>query len=825
MRSTSRNAGATPAAGHGAGSRFTRDHLIGLGIVLAVGAGLPGLALMIMAMPAFSVAGASLLTLGGVAGIAVVLGRRGARDAGGRRAERHLLRADYSMRRLLALLMISAALPLALLLTYHMQREAAAEIEKAGLLVSGLAQVVAVQSAAALAESERVARYLAERPQVRALDPARCDVYLEELLNLNRQFVNITTVDATGNVVCSALKSALAAPPQVGNAPWFRRLVESRGYVIGSPQRGLFSGRLIAPTGYPIRATDGEVIGAAGVAINLAVFEPIVAAALPEGGVAVVIDGDGVVIARSEDASQYVGKNIRNTGVGRAIFERRLRGEINVGGDGVERYYAYQPIERSGWTAVVGVSTDVIHAEARRDALTNGLIGLAILLSSALLVLVIHRRIAAPMRALVGASRRVADGQLDQRAPEYGPLEVVEVAAGFNRMLDTIPLIEGELRRSEEQYRTLFDASPDAIRVICDEIVVLINPAGLRLFGAASRDDIIGRPVLESTHPDFQEMVREDIRAATVEKRAVVRAAQLLVLADGTNVEVEAATLPFAYRGKPAALNTLRDQRERLAAERAIQRLNAELESRVQARTAELYRANQSLEAFGYTVAHDLRAPLRSIAGFAALIRENYADKLGNDGEQMLARVTAGVDNMNHLIDGLLAMARLERVELAFSDVDLSALARASVAELRQRDPARSVEVVVVAEMRAVADQRLIRNVIDNLIGNAWKFTAAGENARIEFGSVAHADGLAYFVRDNGAGFESQYAGKLFNTFHRLHAADEFPGTGIGLASVKRIVEHHGGKVWAEGAVGQGACFYFTLATGPSPAEPSAQST
>ena len=825
MRSTSRNAGARPVAGHGVGGWIMRNHLIGLGIVLAVGAGLIGLALMIMAMPGFSAAGAWLLSLAGVTGAAIVLSRRGARHVGASPAERHLLRADYSMRRLLALLMISAAAPLALLLAYHMRTEATAEVDKAGLLVSGLAQVVAVQSAGALAEAERVARYLAERPRVRELDPARCDVYLEELLNLNRHFVNITTVDAAGKVVCSALTTAIAAPPQVGNALWFRRLIANPGFVVGSPQRGHFSGRLIAPTDYPIRAADGSVIGAAVVAINLAVFEPMVAAALPEGGVATVIDGDGVVIARSEDAQRYVGKSIRDTGMGRSIFERRLRAEINVGVDGIERYYAYQPIERSGWTAVVGVSTDVIHAEARRGALTNGLIGLAILLSSAFLVLVIHRRIAAPMRALVGASRRVADGQLDQRAPEYGPLEVVEVAAGFNRMLDTIPLIEGELRRSEEQYRTLFDASPDAIRVICDGIVVLINPAGLGLFGAASRDDIIGRPVLESTHPDFHEIVREDIRAATVEKRAVVRAAQLLVLADGTRVEVEAATLPFVYRGKPAALNTLRDQRARLAAERAIQRLNAELESRVQARTAELSRANQSLEAFSYTVAHDLRAPLRSIAGFAALLRETYADRLGHDGEQMLARVAAGVDNMNHLIDGLLAMARLERVELAFSDVDLSAVARASAAELRQRDPARTVEVVIATDLRAVADQHLIRNVIDNLIGNAWKFTAAGENARIEFGSVAHADGLAYFVRDNGAGFESQYAGKLFNTFHRLHAADEFPGTGIGLASVKRIVEHHGGEVWAEGAVGQGACFYFTLATAAVLSEPPAQAS
>ena len=216
-------------------------------------------------------------------------------------------------------------------------------------------------------------------------------------------------------------------------------------------------------------------------------------------------------------------------------------------------------------------------------------------------------------------------------------------------------------------------------------------------------------------------------------------------------------------------------------------------------------------ESFSYTVAHDLRAPLRSINGFVSLLELENASQLNAQGRQFLERIKNGAASMNALIEGLLSLSRLGREPLWPVPVDLSALAQSVAREMQERDPARRVEFVIHPGIEAVADLHLVKDVLDNLIGNAWKFTSGKAQARIEFGSTTHQDGVAYFVRDDGAGFDPDYADKLFGTFQRLHTGEEFPGIGIGLASVKRIIENHGGKVWAEGAVGQGATFWFTL--------------
>jgi len=232
---------------------------------------------------------------------------------------------------------------------------------------------------------------------------------------------------------------------------------------------------------------------------------------------------------------------------------------------------------------------------------------------------------------------------------------------------------------------------------------------------------------------------------------------------------------------------------------------------RIRARTAQLEAANKELEAFSYSVSHDLRAPLRSIDGFSQALQEDYTARLDEEGRSHLRRVRAATQRMAHLIDDLLHLARVSRAELRSAPVDLSAVAQGVVAELRQREPRRAVEFVCVDQARVRGDPALLRVLLENLLGNAWKFTAQRRPARIEFG-VSQQDGAtAYFVRDNGAGFDMSYADKLFGAFQRLHSAKEFEGTGIGLATVQRIIHRHGGRVWAESAVDQGATFYFTV--------------
>jgi light-regulated signal transduction histidine kinase (bacteriophytochrome) len=227
--------------------------------------------------------------------------------------------------------------------------------------------------------------------------------------------------------------------------------------------------------------------------------------------------------------------------------------------------------------------------------------------------------------------------------------------------------------------------------------------------------------------------------------------------------------------------------------------------------------ANRELEAFSYSVAHDLRAPLRGLDGFSQALLEDYADKLGDEGRGYLRHLRESAQVMSRLIDDLLALSRVTRAELLRETIDLSDLARDVAVQLQRTQSDRPIEITVDAGIVAEGDARLLRIALENLLGNAWKFTGKRAEPRIEVGVTSRDENGAYFVRDNGAGFDMAYASKLFGAFQRLHSFDEFEGTGIGLATVQRIIKRHGGRIWAIGEVDRGATFYFTLGEGTLP--------
>jgi PAS domain S-box-containing protein len=255
------------------------------------------------------------------------------------------------------------------------------------------------------------------------------------------------------------------------------------------------------------------------------------------------------------------------------------------------------------------------------------------------------------------------------------------------------------------------------------------------------------------------------------------------------------------------------DITERIAAEEKVRKLNADLEIRVRERTADIDAATRELDAFAYSVSHDLRAPLRSLNGFSQALLEDFSDVLDDTGKDYLRRIHRSVRTMGQMIDSLLNLSRATRAELNRRAIDLSALTGEIAAELSAADPGRDVTVQIADNLRCSGDPQLLRLVLRNLLGNARKFSAKTPCARIDVGQVAIDGEDVFFVRDNGAGFDMRYASKLFSAFQRLHSAADFEGTGVGLATVQRIVSRHGGRIYAEAEPGKGATFYFTLQT------------
>jgi PAS domain S-box-containing protein len=488
--------------------------------------------------------------------------------------------------------------------------------------------------------------------------------------------------------------------------------------------------------------------------------------------------------------------------------------------EGNRAWCIFQHFDPWDWRIGYVVPLELKYAtvDSMKKRLAATMCGAALLAALALVVFV--RRQIKPILNLTAASAEIAQGNYFHPVPIDGSDEVAQLATQFEKMRVTIQETMHELTAQKEAaeqervfMRNLIDAMPDLVFYKNRESVYLgCNRAFAERFigrpiqdisGKTDRDFVIGTEQAEF----FRHLDRE-----TIESGKTLINDEWIQLADGSRMLVETAKTPFfTIDGSIGGLiGIARDVTLQRQTQQELKQLTKDLELRVEQRTAELRAANQELESFCYSVSHDLQAPLRHINSFTTILLEDYGTCFDATGANILTRICQASSHMSSLIDDLLRFSRVSRLEMRIDTVDLSAMAHRIVTMFRESDPDRTVAVTIESDLVTRGDASMLDMVLQNLIGNAWKYSAKNPHAEIVFGKTHQQGKEVFYIRDNGVGFDMAYQEKLFRVFERLHG-EEFEGTGIGLATVQRIVERHGGKIWAESQIGTGSTFYFTL--------------
>jgi PAS domain S-box-containing protein len=455
------------------------------------------------------------------------------------------------------------------------------------------------------------------------------------------------------------------------------------------------------------------------------------------------------------------------------------------------------------------------HNKTRNLALGIALTGMLVI---ALVGLATGFALTRRLQRVADAARRFSEGEVGARSKVPGKDIVATLSRDIDNMADAVLAQQHSLREQGAYIELLLNSTAEAIYGVDTRgVCTFANLACVQMLGYERESDLVGKSIHElihHTYPDGRRYPKEacKVRLSTLQGQVAHADDEVHWRKDGSSFPVEYWSHPMYRDGLLiGAVVTFIDITERKQAETHIRQLNAELERRVRERTAQLEAANKELEAFSYSVSHDLRAPLRAVDGFSQALVEDYGVQLDATGNSYLQRVRAGAQHMGALIDDMLKLARVSRAPLQPEDIDVSDMALAIMARLSEDNPTRKVELDIAEGLHGHADPGLLRIALENLLSNAWKYTAKTPEAHISLDSTRLGKETVFRIRDNGVGFDMKFADKLFGAFQRMHHKNEFEGTGVGLATVARIIHRHGGRVWAEAEPGKGATFFFTL--------------
>ncbi|HEY4374024.1 MAG TPA: ATP-binding protein [Burkholderiales bacterium] len=628
-------------------------------------------------------------------------------------------------------------------------------------------------------------------------------------------FDDMLVLSADGHVVADYPPVAGRAGLSLDDPALLARLAATRHAVISGPVRGPATGEPLVRVDMPILGPNGEMRGILEGVLRLNSRNFLAGMADAKigksGYFAIITKGADPRYVVHPDRSRIMQPRPAGTSasVGRALAGYDGSSE-DFNSRGVEALYSYKSLKAVDWVLVAAVPaaeaySPLVDAERRLWLLGGAacLLMIPLVWGMAWLILRPVASLRDEIDKLRGAGRGYRPVPVERRD------EIGDLTKSFNALMRERAVAEAKQRDSEERLRTITDNLPVLISYLDTSLIYRFVNRTYSDWFHATGGEFVGRSMREVVGEEGY-VVAGAAAERVLQGEAMTYRRRLAV--NGEPRVIEVVMVPdFDVDNRVIGLYILAtDITALLAARDELRALNLDLEERVRERTAALALSNRELETFAYSVAHDFRAPLRAMDSFSALLLEEQGGRLDEAGRDYLKRIRESSNRLARLIDDLLRLAQLAQHELRHENVDLSALASQALAVLQAAEPGRCVHSIVAPGLIVGGDRALLGTLLREVIGNAWKFTAAVEHARIEFGCETR-NGPTYFVRDNGVGFDMEFAQKVFTPFARLHGESEFTGTGIGLALARRIVERHGGHLWAEAQDGAGAMFRFTL--------------